>query len=85
VIRGQFHWAKNFQISMIGFRPKLHEFAMKKTDKSTINHHLRTFCRLALALGLLGLSPILEAVEPAAPDTALAGGNTADGQNALAA
>ena len=36
-----------------------------------------------LALGSFGLCPVAQAVEPAAPDTALAGGNTADGQNAL--
>jgi trimeric autotransporter adhesin len=37
----------------------------------------------AFALGCLALSPKAQAVEPAAPDTALAGGNTADGQGAL--
>src|SRR6476646_3148487 len=36
------------------------------------------------ALVCFGLLPEANAVEPAAPDTALAGGNTADGQLALA-
>jgi hypothetical protein len=36
-----------------------------------------------LLVGCFGLLAEARAVEPAAPDTALAGGNTADGQNAL--
>src|SRR6266511_4882734 len=43
-----------------------------------------TFTTILLALGFLALSPIAQAVEPAAPDTALPGGNTADGHLALA-
>src|SRR5438477_9575746 len=38
---------------------------------------------ILLALGSLALPQRTQAVEPAAPDTALAGGNTADGQGAL--
>ena len=41
------------------------------------------FTAMLLALGFLALSPIAQAVGPEAPDTALAGGNTADGQLAL--
>jgi hypothetical protein len=40
-------------------------------------------CIIIFALGCLGLLPNTQAVEPAAPDTALAGGNTADGHLAL--
>jgi trimeric autotransporter adhesin len=36
-----------------------------------------------VALACFGLLPQVQAVEPTAPDTALAGGNTRDGQNAL--
>jgi hypothetical protein len=42
------------------------------------------FTTIFLALGFLAFCPIAQAVEPAAPDTALPGGNTADGQLALA-
>ena len=38
---------------------------------------------LILLIGCFGLLSQAKPVEPAAPDTALAGGNTADGQNAL--
>src|SRR6266536_3458306 len=38
---------------------------------------------ILLALGSLALPQRTQAVETAAPDTALAGGNTADGQGAL--
>jgi hypothetical protein len=39
---------------------------------------------ILMAIVCIGLLPGAKAVEPAAPDTALAGGNTADGQLALA-
>ena len=38
---------------------------------------------VAFAIASFGLLPATQAVEPTAPDMALAGGNTADGQNAL--
>ena len=41
------------------------------------------FTTVLSALVCFGLLPAAKAVGPAAPDTALAGGNTADGQNAL--
>jgi hypothetical protein len=41
------------------------------------------FLFIPLILVCFALSPGAQAVEPTAPDTALAGGNTADGQNAL--
>src|SRR6266487_2081905 len=41
------------------------------------------FTTILLALGFLALSPIAQAIDPAAPDTALPGGNTADGHLAL--
>jgi Chaperone of endosialidase len=41
------------------------------------------FTTVLSALVCFGLMPGAKAVEPAAPDTALAGGNTADGQSAL--
>ena len=41
------------------------------------------FTTVLSALVCFGLLPGAQAVEPAAPDTALAGGNTADGQGAL--
>src|SRR6266403_201191 len=42
------------------------------------------FTTVLSALVCFGLLPVANAVEPATPDTALAGGNTADGQLALA-
>src|SRR6266540_1790816 len=42
-----------------------------------------TFTTILLALGFLALCPTAQAVVPAAPDTALPGGNTADGHLAL--
>jgi hypothetical protein len=42
------------------------------------------FISTLLALGFLALSPIAQAVEPVAADSALPGGNTGDGQLALA-
>ena len=41
------------------------------------------FTTVLSALVCFGLMPVAKAVEPAAPDTALAGANTADGENAL--
>src|SRR6266550_347199 len=41
------------------------------------------FTTVLSALVCFGLMPAAKAVEPAAPDTALPGGNTADGQSAL--
>src|SRR6266536_2751970 len=41
-----------------------------------------TFTTILLALGFLALSPIAQAVAPR-PDGGYAGGNTAEGQNAL--
>ena len=41
------------------------------------------FTTVLSALVCFGLTPVAKAVEPAAPATALAGGNTADGDNAL--
>jgi hypothetical protein len=43
-----------------------------------------TFTTTLVALGILALSSIAQAIEPASPATALPGGNTADGHLALA-
>jgi Chaperone of endosialidase len=42
------------------------------------------FVAILLALGSFALCPMAQAVEPAAPDTGFPGGNTADGDGALA-
>jgi hypothetical protein len=59
--------------------------SLKQTVISTRMSLMKThmFISTLLALGFLALSPIAQAVEPAAPATALPGGNTADGQLAL--
>jgi hypothetical protein len=59
-------------------------------QKLLINHQnpssllRRGWVLVLLVVASLALCPMVQAVEPAAPDTALAGGNTADGHLALA-
>ena len=52
-------------------------------EKESMKVQKIIFTTVLSALVCFGLMPAANAVEPAAPDTALAGGNTADGQNAL--
>src|SRR6266498_2194256 len=71
------------------FRPAITESAAGKSERtiimmSTIELKRATpLLLITLALFCLGLLPKAQAVEPAAPNTALPGGNTADGQLAL--